>query len=137
MKKLTFFTLLAAAVFIGACSNDDGNAPPGLNGKWNLIKITEPMTAQSDEYQKGEITFTFDESQSKVSIKDNRQIAPHHVGFETPATGTYEYTIGTWDPVCDKAMTFGEKQYGCMEINNGVMTFSTAAVDRVIFKLTR
>ncbi|MHA3788368.1 hypothetical protein ACX0HA_09185 [Flavobacterium hauense] len=136
MKKIILLLLLPILLLAG-CGNDDEEGPEGLNGKWNLIRITEPMTAQSDDYVKGDITLTFNESQTKVVVKDNRTILPQHVGFETPATGTYDYTIGVWDPVCDSAMTFGKKQYGCMEINGNEMTFSTAAVDGVIFKLTR
>lgn len=137
MNNLKLFALLAAASFMGGCSNDDDATPTGLNGKWNLIKITEPMTGQSDEYVKGDITLTFNESQNKVVVKDSRTIVPSDVGFDTPENGTYEYTIGAWDPVCDSAITFGDRQYGCMEINGNEMTFSTAAVDGVIFKLTR
>ncbi|RWW98795.1 hypothetical protein [Flavobacterium cerinum] len=139
MKKLKLLSVIAAAFLMAGCNknDDDGNTPNDINGKWNLIKITSPMDGNYEEFMKGTITWTFNKNKQKVNVNDKREVIPLHVGFDLPKDGDYNYNVEVWNPVCDKKLTFDNKNFGCIELNGNMLQLSTAAVDGPIYRFTR
>ncbi|MNJ98019.1 hypothetical protein D3C87_157780 [compost metagenome] len=138
MKYLKLLTLLAGAYLIVGCNNDDdkGNNN-GMNGKWNLVEITPSFAGSKENFSKGSITWSFDENSHKVNVKDSRTIIPANVGHDLPKTGIYDYTTESWSTVCDKALDFDTRNFGCITINGNTLLLSTAAVDGPTYRLIR
>lgn len=138
MKKVKLLFIIAVTCLITGCNNnDDNNSPNDINGKWNLIKITSPMDGNYEEFMKGTITWTFKENVQKVNVNDRREVIPQHVGFDLPKDGDYKYNVEVWDPICNKKLTFDNKNFGCIELNGNILQLSTAAVDGPIYRFTR
>lgn len=139
MKKFKLIPVIAAAFLMVTCNNndDDGTTSNDINGKWSLIKITSPMDGNYEEFMKGTITWTFNKNRQKVNVNDKREVIPQHVGFDLPKDGDYNYTVEVWNPICDKKLTFDNKNFGCIELNGNILQLSTAAVDGPIYRFTR
>jgi len=92
MKRLLFLFLFIA-VFTN-CSNDaDVQMKPQnseISGAWNLIKAEGGFTGQVQDFEKGKIIWTFNDTKGEVVIVNANTISGVNDGFPS---GTYEYSI--------------------------------------------
>ena len=136
MKKIAFALFALAGSLITGCSSDDSNNPSGIQGRWHLVKVESGWTASGYSFDKGTVTWTFGDN-GEVKIV-NGAVLPAEAGATGgPATGTYDYTVGPWDDICDEALTIDDDNYGCMVFANDTLKVSTAPVDGPIYSLVR
>lgn len=139
MKRTKLLSLIATACLMVGCNKNDDNTtkPNGIDGKWNLVKITSPMDGNSEDFSKGSIVWTFSKSIQMIYIQDTRQNVPQHVGFDLPKNGSYGYTVKVWESICDQKLSFDNRDFGCIELNGDALQLSTAAIDGPIYRFTR
>jgi len=136
MKNFKLVLLAVIVGFLVSCNNDDNNYKSiGLNGTWNLVRISTPVTGESEEIDVNDVVWTFNEAKRKITIADSREMQPQENGIN--ASVTYDYNIVNWGEVCNEALSFNQKQYGCITIEENNLTISTSATDGPVYRLTR
>ncbi|MBQ4819245.1 hypothetical protein [Aquimarina sp. MMG016] len=93
MRRLFFIPILFLFIIFG-CSNDDDNSNNPfsfeINGVWNLINVQGGFAGVDQDFEKGTIIWTFNESTKMVTIANNTTITGVYSGL---ASGTYPYSI--------------------------------------------
>ena len=136
MKKIAFALFALAGSLSTGCSSDDSNNPSGIQGRWHLVKVESGWTASGYSFDKGTVTWTFGDN-GEVKIV-NGAVLPAEAGAHSgPPSGTYDYTVGPWDDICDEALTIDDDNYGCMVFANDTLKVSTAPIDGPIYSLVR
>lgn len=143
MKYLKLLIILISLPFCTGCNNDDDKGPgpdpqnTELEGKWNLVNISGGFAGFNYDFEKGLITWTFDESEKKIVVVNNN---PADV-YDALGMGTYDYEyVLTDSQSCNSTLniTQGDSEvlynFGCHEIDGTTLTFSQIEVDG--FKLT-
>lgn len=135
MKKKIILTALGLMMMPG-CSNDDDTNPSGIEGRWHVVKIQSAWTVSDYSFDKGTITWTFKNNGELKIVNDAVLPAEANTGAG-PASGTYDYTVGPWENMCDEALTIDDDNYGCMVFANDTLKISTSPVDGPIYSLVR
>ena len=144
MKILKLFIILISLPFCTGCNNDDDKGPDpsqntGLQGKWNLINISGGFAGYNYDFEKGLITWTFNEANSTLTVVNNN---PADI-YDALGMGTYDYVfaVNTATPeLCPTViqMTQGDSEvlynFGCHTLEGNTLTFSQIEADG--FKLT-
>lgn len=135
MKGLKFLVFFFAAAVAGCSSDDDkskGYGSIGLEGEWQLTEVLHGFVGGSSEFDSGEVTWDFDESERKVIIVNNSEdpMSGHD-------TGTYEYGFEPIEEVCDDGFVIGTRNYGCVEINGNILRLSDSALDGPVYIFNR
>lgn len=137
MKKITSSLILLLVVALISCTKntDDSSQNKTLNGKWNLKSITTSIAGSNYNFPDGQITWTFDTSNSTVSVLNNSTVTD----FNLPS-GVYNYTIGQNSPdngaPCSEYLTIEGGNYGCIAIENGELTLGSSNPDGINYYLT-
>lgn len=144
MKTLKLLIILISLPFCTACNNDDDNGlgpdptgNVGFEGKWYLININGGFAGYNHDFEKGLITWTFNESEKKIVVVNNN---PADV-YDALGMGTYDYEYILADSQsCDSTLNITQANnevlynFGCHKIEDTTLTFSQIEVDG--FKIT-
>lgn len=105
MRKEILFILLFAFLSAGCDDKNDVEnnsiTKNSIAGTWNLVKITSSIGAPGYEYEKGVITWTFTNANSKVAIANTANSTYSGMG-----TGYYDYVVSpTTSGICNELLT--------------------------------
>lgn len=93
--RKTLLALTLALVFFTSCSNNDDSTPVvTINGLWHVENISGGFAGIDDDYQNGEITWTF--TNQTLTVDNN---APQSALYSGLDTGTYAYSTSEIDGV--------------------------------------
>ena len=90
MKKLLIIFL---SILCFGCSNDDRVAEKekvAIHGKWNLIRVSGGLLGTDARFEKGQITWDFDEAAMKVQISISAVVQDEYNGIPSRI---YPYSI--------------------------------------------
>ncbi|HLS30136.1 MAG TPA: hypothetical protein VK021_04720 [Flavobacteriaceae bacterium] len=99
MKPTILF--LCLILTLTSCSSDDNpiqiNDPKSLEGSWTMVNIFGGFAGIDDNYEPGEIIWTFDQEDQMLMVDNS-------VGTDAPITsglnsGTYDYHIETEEEI--------------------------------------
>lgn len=137
MKPITSLLVSLLSVAIISCSKntDDSSQNKNLNGKWNLKTITTFISSNNYNFPDGQITWTFNTTNSTVSVLNNSTVTD----FNLPS-GVYNYTIGQNSAEngapCSEYLTIDGGNFGCIAIENGHLTLNSSNPDGISYYLT-
>lgn len=114
MKPYASILILLIFTTFSSCNSDDDSNSTTISGKWNMTQISGGLIGLDYAFEKGEITWTFDEITHDVRIVNNSTN-----DFTVFDSGNYTYTIKN------------EEGYDSILINNinlGVIDISLSAI---------
>jgi hypothetical protein len=131
MKNFKLITLIFITIVLNACdksSNDHTTSNPTLNGIWKLVKVTGDFVGSVSQFQKGTISWEFNESTKKIivtNLNTNSDLA------DILKTGTYDYvTINNANTLfCEKSITINNIDLGCLTFINGNLRIDKSFLD--------
>lgn len=91
MKTALYIFLLALCSL--SCNSDDDaqqNHEPTLNGSWSLVNVYGGFAGVDDDFETGLITWTFNSSNSEVTVTNTNTTDVIYDGFPS---GTYDYEL--------------------------------------------
>lgn len=131
---MKFLLLLFSPLLLAMTCDDDPDYPPiGLQGEWQLVRISNGFAGSSKDINEGLISWTFSESYRTLYVSNESE------DTDTGLTSSnYHYTIGEEAPdVCDEALTVGEREFGCISITGDTLRISKEYVDGDTFTFVR
>lgn len=90
--KANIFTLLiiVGIGFLTSCSNDDNSSQENtINGTWNLTNVRGGLASIDNDYSKGDIKWTFDQTSAILTVENK---IGNDNGFYLHS-GTYSFNI--------------------------------------------
>lgn len=114
MKPYASILILLIFTTFSSCNSDDDSNSTTISGKWNMTQISGGLIGIDNTFNKGEITWTFDEVTQGLMIVNNS--TNDYTVFDS---GNYTYTIQN------------EEGYDSILINNinlGVIDISLSAI---------
>ena len=90
MKHILLYLFIG--VFLINCSDNDDKDNEGiLHGSWSVTNISGGFVGMNQDFQSGEIIWTFDSSNATLQVANNNFNAD--VIYDGLDTGTYSYSI--------------------------------------------
>jgi len=136
MKKIVFILLALHSILLTGCSEDD-KPVEALQGRWNLIEVSGGFGGGGEQFQRGDITWTFNENNQTIVVTDNRLVVPHHPGFGGLPEGTHNYTLSAEGEVCDEALHVDNINFGCVSIQGNHLQLSMNHADGLVHTFIR
>lgn len=137
MKKIMVMMAMAAAYMFTGCSEDDNDNATVLQGRWNLIDVTGGFGGENEQYQRGEVTWSFNENNETIVVTDNRLNSPEPAEPLSLPEGTHNYTIETESEVCDEELHSNEMNFGCIVFHNNQLHLSMDHADGAVYTFIR
>lgn len=141
MKNVIWFSvmLFGLSIFMGCDKKNETPQMETLNGTWNLKNISGGFAGVDDDFEKGLVTWTFDEPNSTLYVINNSTQEFIYSGYET---GTYTYNIFSYSNG-NKFMIINGTEHGKYLIQGNLLTInenelqSGAGADGFIFEFVR
>ncbi|HYD92552.1 MAG TPA: hypothetical protein VEA37_13830 [Flavobacterium sp.] len=137
MKRALVLMIMVAVYMVTGCSENDDNSGTTLQGRWNLIQVAGGFGGESEQYQRGEITWSFNENNNTIVVTDNRLNSPEPTEPLTLPEGTHNYTIEADGEVCDEALHSNDMNFGCIIFHNNQLHLSMDHADGAVYTFIR
>ena len=137
MKTILYLTALLFLITNVSCTKnqDDTSQKNSINGKWSLRTINCFIAENNYNFPNGQITWTFNTSNSTVTILNNSTVT--NLNFPT---GVYNFTIGQNSSdngiPCSEYLTIEGGNFGCITIDNNQLSLTSSNPDGINYLLT-
>ncbi|WP_131450769.1 hypothetical protein [Flavobacterium subsaxonicum] len=141
MMKVILYMVLPLLLITGC--TDDTNEPTdnpvastGIDGAWQLIKITSSIGKPESSFEKGTIIWQFAQGNQQVVVSNNAATKDYS-GMQS---GRYSYSIlANAQTHCDKVLTIKNNNGigGCATVSNDTLTVANAYAGHYNFIFVR
>ncbi len=134
MKRMKFLLLLLSPLLLAMTCDEDTDYPHiGLQGEWQLVRISNSFAGSSRDIEEGLVSWTFSESTRTVFVDNDSE-----EGAENGLTSrNYTYTLPEDGDVCDQTLQVGERDFGCITISGDSLKLSRDYVGGDTFTFVR
>jgi hypothetical protein len=134
MRKMKLLMLLLTPLLLATTCDDDPNYPSiGLQGEWQLVRISNGFSGASRDIEEGLISWTFAESYRSVYVSNDSE-DENDTGLTSL---NHQYSIHAIPDVCSQALIVEDRDFGCIEIIGDSLKISAAHVDGDTFTFIR
>ena len=124
MKKFIPFFIICITLLCFSCSNDDDSNSISLHQTWTLRQVSGGLAGINDTFEQGIITWSFNETDGTVLVKNNNT---DNTLTDILETGTYPYSTSLENGAIK--LTIDGSNYGYISLTENTLSIDDQAAD--------